>query len=286
MRYLFLIVLFSTAAFAQNYHYALNTSSAQLRPPQTILPPDRNTKNLMLVETFENPNLDKNPGLSDFYLEAVNDNSFQLAKNIKRAGKAAGRFEIDKNEPQIWTGNRAEMSQNQKSTRKEGWYGFSQYFPKSYESDRTAEVLVQWHDIPDKGEHVDRSPSNAILASNDRFSWVVRWDADKIMNNSKADGLVDIDLGPIPKGKWIDWVVHIKFAYDNSGILEVWKDGKKVIDRKNKPNAYNDEHYPYFKFGIYRWEWGTGTSHRVIFYDEVRVGNENSSYDEVKPDRH
>jgi hypothetical protein len=40
---------------------------------------------------------------------------------------------------------------------------------------------------------------------------------------------------------------------------------------------------PYFKFGVYKWEWGTLASQRVIYYDELRVGNANSSYDEVKP---
>jgi hypothetical protein len=60
-------------------------------------------------------------------------------------------------------------------------------------------------------------------------------------------------------------------------------DGKKVIDRQNMPNAYNDVAYPYLKFGLYKWNWGTTTSQRNIYYDKVWIGNSNSSYDEVKP---
>ena len=60
-------------------------------------------------------------------------------------------------------------------------------------------------------------------------------------------------------------------------------DGEKVIDRQNMPNSYNDEKYPYFKFGVYKWEWGNPATRRVIYFDEVRVGNKNSSYEEVKP---
>lgn len=40
---------------------------------------------------------------------------------------------------------------------------------------------------------------------------------------------------------------------------------------------------PYFKFGVYKWEWETSASQIVIYYDEVRVGNANNSYDEVMP---
>jgi hypothetical protein len=112
---------------------------------------------------------------------------------------------------------------------------------------------------------------------------MIRWDSTRIKLNNTSEGLLYIDLGEIPKGEWIDWVVHIKFSHTNTGILEVWMNGDKVIDRQNMPNSYNDEKYPYFKFGVYRWDWGTTTSQRAIFFDEVRIGNGNSSYDEVKP---
>ncbi len=281
MKYFLYILLFSTSAFSQNYYYALGEKQSQIIPEPQI---ERNTDNLILVETFENQGLDRNPDLSDFYLEYISDKSFNLDKNIKREGITAGRFEINKNEPKIWGGNRTEMSQAQGTAQEEGWYGFSQYFPESYVPDYdTGEVIGQWHDQADDGEHVDRSPSNTLLTGDNRIKWMARWDADKIMDSGFSDGLEYIDLGEIPKNKWIDWVIHIKFSHTNTGILEVWKDGVKVIERINMPNAYNDDAYPYFKFGVYKWKWGTATSQRIIYYDEVRVGNANSSYDEVKP---
>jgi len=258
-------------------------ASSEPASSEPVPPVNRNTANLIYTETFENPNLDLNPDLSDFYLEEAATNSFKLDENIKRAGATAGRFEINKSDPEIWGGNRTEMSQAQSTTQEEGWYGFSQYFPDSYISDSTGEVIGQWHDKEDVGETASRSPSNTLLTADNRIKWMARWDADKIMDSGFTDGLVYIDLGPIPKNKWIDWVIHIKFSHTNTGIVEVWKDGVKVIDRINMPNAYNDDNYPYFKFGVYKWEWGTSASQRNIYYDEVRIGNSNSSYDEVKP---
>ena len=281
MKYILYILLFSTSAFSQNYHYALGEIQSQTTPGPP--PKERNTNNLILVETFENPNLKNNPQAGDFYLEYAGDRNFKLEENIVREGSTVGRFEINKTDTKIWGGNRTEMSQAQSTSQEEGWFGFSQYFPDTYISDSTGEVIGQWHDKEDPGEYAGRSPSNTLLTADDRIKWMARWDADKIMDSGYSDGLVYIDLGPIPKNQWIDWVVHIKFSHTNTGILEVWKNGEKVIDRINMPNCYNDDVYPYFKFGVYKWEWGTSASQRVVYYDEVRVGNANSSYDEVKP---
>jgi len=286
--FLYVLLIALSACSPEDDYALLENESSSPAPPESLnlesAPPlNRNSANVFYTETFENPNLDKNPGLSDFYPEFAVDHSFSLDENIKRAENAAGRFEINNDDPKIWSATRSELSQAQSTAKAEGWYGFSQYFPDSYISDSSGEVITQWHDQSDQGETVDRSPSNAIITSDDKFKWMIRWDADAIMNSGTSDGLIYIDLGKIPKNKWVDWVVHIKYSHTNSGILEVWMDGEKVIDRQNMPNAYNDNAYPYLKFGLYKWNWGAATSKRVMYFDEVRIGNSNSSYDEVKP---
>ena len=291
MKKFFYILLLSISACSPDTDYELieeqstsdeSLESMNLEADQAL---NRDSANLILTETFENPELSNNPQASDFYLEHAKDHSFQLEENIIREGSTSGRFEIKKSDPQIWGGNRTEMSQSKSTTQSEGWYGFSQFFPVNYGSDGTGDVIGQWHDVPDAGEATNRSPSNALIASDDKLKWMVRWDADRIMTDGYSDGTIYIDLGKIPKGRWIDWVVHIKYSHTNTGILEVWMDGVKVINRQNMPNAYNDEKYPYFKFGVYKWDWGNAATERVIYYDEVKIGNKNSSYDEVKANK-
>ncbi len=285
------ILLFTIAACSPDNDY--DPVESQSSPLDTLesmnlesdVPLNQDSANLIYTETFENPDLNNNPQAGDFYLEHAEDHSFNLEENIIRKGSTAGRFEIKKGDTKIWGGNRTEMSQAQSTTQSEGWYGFSQYFPDSYTSDSSEEVISQWHVQADEGEATNRSPSNALIASEGRLKWMLRWDADRIMTDGYSDGLIYIDLGEIPKNKWIDWVVHIKYSHTNTGTLEVWKDGEKVIDRQNKPNTYNDEKYPYFKFGVYKWEWGNGSTRRVIYYDEVKIGSKYSSYDEVKTNR-
>ncbi|MDX1426726.1 MAG: heparin lyase I family protein, partial [Salegentibacter mishustinae] len=118
---------------------------------------NRDSGNLIYKETFENPELYNNPQAGDFYLEHAENHSFSIEENIVKEGSQAGRFEIKKSDSKIWGGHRTEMSQAQNTARAEGWYGFSQYFPTSYTSGSTGEVIGQWHDQADKGEHVDRS---------------------------------------------------------------------------------------------------------------------------------
>ena len=60
-----------------------------------------------------------------------------------------------------------------------------------------------------------------------------------------------------------------------------------MVERSG-PNAFNDQIGTYFKTGVYKSpyertpEAATSTK-RVVFIDEVRMGNENASYDDVKP---
>ena len=288
MKNFFYIILITLSACSPNEDHTIKENqdpslileSVNLETEQLS---DPNAVNLILAETFENSALRNDKQAGDFYLEHAVDHNFQLEQNLVREGSTAGRFEIRKDDPKLYGGHRSEMAQIRSTTLEEGWYGFSQYFPYTYSTDSTEEVVGQWHDIPDDNETAARSPSNQISTGNGRLKWTTRWDSRSIQTNNITEGYFEKDLGEIPKNKWIDWVVHIKFSNTNTGIIEVWMDGVKVIDRQNLPNSYNHEKYPYFKFGVYRWEWGTSVTQRVIYYDEVRVGNKNSSYDEVKP---
>lgn len=122
---------------------------------------------------------------------------------------------------------------------------------------------------------------------NDRFVLDLRSDANAITRSEPK--LTRIDLGPVKKEVWNDWVIHAKWAWDNTGILEVWKDNELIISRKNTPNCYNDLTYPYFKMGIYKWEWASRSTpsvqKRVYFADEVTIATGSSEYSKVYPGR-
>lgn len=208
-----------------------------------------------------------------------------LHGHTARAGKSALRFELRRGDSKH--GYRSELG-NKPNTQKEGWYGFSNYFPASFVKDPVQEAVLQFHAHPDliKGE-AWRSPPVALIILNDRFVLDLRHDARPVTKGELK--LTRLDLGPVDKDVWIDWVFHVKWAWDNTGVLEVWKNNKLIVSRKNMPNCYNDLTYPYLKIGLYKWEWGwkstPAVQKRVYFLDELTIGTAAAGYDRVYPGR-
>ncbi|RYZ55214.1 MAG: hypothetical protein EOP49_03375, partial [Sphingobacteriales bacterium] len=91
------------------------------------------------------------------------------------------------------------------------------------------------------------------------------------------------DIGTIIKNKWRTYVLHVIHSHGSDGLIEVWEDGKKVITRTGA-NSYDFNSFdkPKWKLGLYKWDWNgdgtTDTKKRVIFFDNVRLGNEKATY--------
>lgn len=85
--------------------------------------------------------------------------------------------------------------------------------------------------------------------------------------------------GGLVKGRWTDWVVHVRFASDSSNFIEVWMDGKLVLEKFSLPGGTL---YPglnsYHKMGLYCDPGNSGT--RTLLHDNWRIGK---SYDSVDP---
>lgn len=182
---------------------------------------------------------------------------------------------------------RAELATDARTMPQEGWFGFSVFFPYDYATDPSPESIVQFQAKPDftLGENW-RSPPVMLGVLNDRLILEVRTSAKQI-NNQGDFTFERIDLGLLTKNKWTDYVFHIKWASDNTGVLELWKNNSIIHSRVGKPNSYNDLLPPYFKIGIYKWDWAgiskSITTRRIIYVDEVRIGKANAGYASVVP---
>lgn len=202
-----------------------------------------------------------------------------------RFGSSAMKVELRKGD--ISNGPRSEFGQAPNKNT-EGWFGFSLYFPTSFVKEISEESIVQWQAKPDlaMGE-TWRSPPMLLGILNDRFVLEIRSDASQVTVQGNFT-FTRIDLGPVDKEVWHDWVFHIKWAYDNTGMLEVWKDKKLVLTRNNQPNAYNDAMSPYFKVGVYKWDWSnpaikTLSENRTLYVDEVTIGTKYATFEKVSP---
>src|SRR5690606_8212503 len=72
-------------------------------------------------------------------------------------------------------------------------------------------------------------------------------------------------------------------SYNSDGVTEVWINGRKLMDQKGR-NINNDP-LPKWKIGIYKSEWEDGrttVSSRELYFDNIRVGDENATYAGMK----
>jgi hypothetical protein len=48
------------------------------------------------------------------------------------------------------------------------------------------------------------------------------------INSTTNKSVSRIDLGPFVTGRWVDFVWHVRWAQDASGVIEAWRDGVKM----------------------------------------------------------
>lgn len=216
--------------------------------------------------------------------QCCRSNSLTLMNQGPRKGHSSARFELTKSDSATWPNVRSEIYRGSCPSQ-DMWFGFSFMSPTDVHGDGLAHTIFQLHGTDDVGEGA-RSPCISMRVENDSFTIKTLWAAAAI--NTTYDGEVTYNLGAYCTNTWVDWVVHVKFAYNNTGILEVWRDGIKLFARTNLPNSFNDVYYPYPKFGIYKWGWNGWQSFSpystlIQYYDEIKIGGSNSNYQEVAP---
>ena len=91
------------------------------------------------------------------------------------------------------------------------------------------------------------------------------------------------------RGRWVDWVFHVRWSAGDDGFIEVWRDGEQIVDDTGV-NCVPAEFAPYLKFGIYKWPWSSdegaaasSITRRVMHFDEIRIADSNGSYQAVSP---
>lgn len=185
-------------------------------------------------------------------------------------GTKSARFELRDTDPENQSGTRAELT-FPVTTNMNRWYAYAMYIPSAdYKYDATDEVITQWH------QGGGATPALCLRTKADRLYLRVM-------------GEIWIDLGALDKDKWHAYVLHVKHSSGSDGLVEIWRDGVKILNRTGA-NGYplNDTyHMPFFKMGIYKSYWnGTRTSattKRVLYFDDIKMGNENATYNEMVP---
>lgn len=172
----------------------------------------------------------------------------------------------------------------------EYWIGFSIFLANGYHSGtERCEWIVhhQYHGDPDRSptcypNEPWRNPVFAIQTNSDE--WIVGSRRDYRQCTPASGDYTGShwgNYGAISTGQWIDFVVNIKFSYGANGFLKIWKNGVLETDFTGG-TCFNDDKGPYLQNGIYSYCLDQDQT-ITIYYDELRIGDSNSSYSEVAP---
>ncbi len=206
-----------------------------------------------------------------FHTQACCERSIQQSDAHARSGTHSFRAEVRASDPSVSSGYRAELLPRGVTDEGERWYGFSVLFEVPDEDgvwDTYNGHLVQWH--PD---NATGSASLSLWASGGV------WDVATNPRGERGETHHEVpEAGPITTGVWHDVVFHVDWE---ASLVEVWVDGERIA-------RLEDERYTgqYFKLGMNRWGSGPGGAPDdtwVIYYDDLRIGDELATYDDVAP---
>ncbi|WP_114777570.1 heparin lyase I family protein [Botryobacter ruber] len=192
---------------------------------------------------------------------------------VFRDAKAV-RQEIRDTDPLVKDGYRSEVTiiKGENLPGIDMWYSFAAYFPSDgFAFDSERDMINQWYQ--------DGSPATSLRIQNDRFL------LEAGNESGKFDNRATTDLGEVTKDVWHTFVFHFIHSYGPDGLIEVWHNGTHILTR-NGGNMYNNGILPKWKIGIYKSAFKYGTSlihHRVLYYDNIRVGNKDSKFDYMYP---
>lgn len=202
-------------------------------------------------------------------LQAAASYSITASTAQAYSGKKSIRFELRATDKEVQDGTRAEIT-FPISTSTNRWYSYALYVPsKEYKTDKSDEVITQWH------QGNGKTPALCLRTKNDRLYLRVlgEW----------------VDLGTLQKDSWHTYVMHIIHKADKGGLVQIWRDNVEILNRPG-PNSYpltGGFHLPFWKFGVYKAAWNgsatTGSTKRVLYFDDVKMGSDSATYSMMAP---
>jgi hypothetical protein len=218
--------------------------------------------NILLHEDFNG-----NDAFKQVHQQFGTKHAFNIIEDPKDKGNKVGRFELREKDPIQSNGKRSEVLFPAQSG-KDRWYSYSIYLPANgFKKDSNNDIITQWH------QSGGGSPATTLRVNEEMFSFR--------FGNKKEDR-EDFELVPAEKDVWHDFVFHIIHSPNSDGLIEIWHNGEKVLEEKGG-NMYNMA-MPRWKIGIYKSAWGsrsTDTDVRVLLFDNVKLGNEKASLEEM-----
>lgn len=190
------------------------------------------------------------------------------------SGRLAATFKV----PGTPASFRSELALPAEDGLQERWYGAR--IATDQITDNAGYIVLQWHAVMGNDKVNRNFPNLALQQKNNKWVVARAWGTPSDIKRSSTEL-----PGVVEPGKLVNWVFHVKWATDSSGVIEIWKDGSLAY-RTTGQNAYvlSTNRTPYLKTGIYRpSRKNTTTSEApiVVRVSDVRIGRADAKYADV-----
>lgn len=131
------------------------------------------------------------------------------------------------------------------------WYRLSHYLAPDFSLPASNYcVLAQWHSVSPAEARLGAKPPVALRYANGRMKITVSFSREPF-RDPKQVTTTTLYEAPFPNGAWHDFVYRVVFAGDDSGRLDVWHNGRRVVSYAGPVGYPGDPLGPYFKTGMY-----------------------------------
>ncbi|GAA3604703.1 heparin lyase I family protein [Flavivirga amylovorans] len=262
-------------------YISCNSSENEEQEPGAVNPP--NEEVVRFKDGFEgvyNPD-PSNLAYNVWYQSHRGESTVKPTSEIQaRTGEKCLAVNLVANENGL---SRSEIGVNLRNSLGDYWYGFSIFIPSEYDiskmvldRDNFVTVLAQWGvwennpGLPDFALRLGREDgqNKFFLTYEPSTKLEYLWDA------------------PLIQGEWVDWVIHIKWAKDNTGLIEVWQNKNLVFSKYNFQSTDGDGSEVKSKIGLYYSSWGDrtrGYNEIKVYYDNYTIGKGEDMFDLVDP---
>lgn len=154
------------------------------------------------------------------------------------------------------------------------WISLSTLLPEWYPMEENAREPIAFflNNIPE-----NYGPAQYLEINNGRYIFhLTEW-----INTSHSEKV--IDLGPIVRGVWVDWVLERNYTNSATGFVRFYKNGELVINLNGgnwPPDNLGYAKEPYTIHGMLELSWATPLSNsngrpynKTIYYDEFKFGD-------------
>jgi len=137
-------------------------------------------------------------------------------------------------------------------------------------------TLFQTHAIPANGDFSCQAGRNSISLISSGSRNLALAVIDKPVTKRKAGAIAEIVYSQdLAMDRWYNAQLHYRPAFDASGVIEAWIDGKKIFSQSGGNMDPNDqcgrpsEPYTHLKLGLYKDRSNNGT--QTIYYDDFSI---------------